>query len=180
MVVDPDRPVPLWSLSDKGRLRMEQFTASDEASTIGEIWASEETKAREAADILAARLGLAVNIDIALGENDRSATGFRPPDQFEKLADAFFADPEASVEGWETAAAAQARILGAVDAILARPRKGGDLAIIAHGGVGTLLLCAFLGEAISRERDQPHQGCCWAFDLTSRAVLHGWRTIAPR
>lgn len=36
-------------------------------------------------------------------ENDRSSTGFLPPEEFEVVADAFFAQPGVSVRGWETA-----------------------------------------------------------------------------
>ena len=38
-----------------------------------------------------------------IGENDRSATGFVPAEEFEALADTFFADPHTSIRGWERA-----------------------------------------------------------------------------
>ena len=43
----------------------------------------------------------------SLHENDRSATGYLPPNQFEAMADRFFAEPQASVLGWERAVDAQ-------------------------------------------------------------------------
>lgn len=64
------------------------------------VWSSAEAKAIEAAGILAARLGVGVNVDEDLGENDRTATGFLPPDEFETVVDAFFAEPEKSIRGW--------------------------------------------------------------------------------
>jgi broad specificity phosphatase PhoE len=180
VLVDPNTDVTLWRLSPHGIERMRSFVASDAVAAIDEVWSSTETKAIEAAGLLAARFGLPVHLDPDLGENDRSATGFVPPDQFERLADEFFARPAASVRGWETAQAAQARIVAALNKILERRSGTGDLAIVAHGGVGTLLLCSLLGAPISRERDQPFQGHYWAFDPATAQVVHEWRAVAPR
>jgi hypothetical protein len=52
-----------------------------------------------------------------LGENDRSATGFLPPEEFERVADEFFGSPEKSARGWERAGDAQVRIVRAVEGI---------------------------------------------------------------
>lgn len=179
VVVDPARPVPRWHLSDTGIRRMRHFAGNAAVVGITAIWASAETKAIEAAGILAGRLGLSVQVAADLGENDRSATGFLPPPEFEAMADAFFASPHESVRGWERAVDAQARIAGAVSRILAT-HSGGDLAIVAHGGVGTLLLSLWRGEPISRAADQPFQGHVWRASLPDRTILHGWQPIAPR
>ena len=176
--VDPAMPVPLWSLSEVGAARMRAFAESPLAQGLASVWASEEAKAVEAAQILADRLVLPVRLQAALHENDRSATGFLPPEEFQRTADAFFAQPERSIRGWETAAHAQDRIAAAVQEVLAQS-PAGDIAIIAHGGVGTLLLCRMLGIAINRREDQPFQGCCWAFEIATRHVLHRWRSITP-
>jgi broad specificity phosphatase PhoE len=55
----------------------------------------------------------------------------------------------------------------------------GDVAIVAHGGTGTLLLCHLLGVPISRDQDQPptNGGNYFAFDLLTFRLLHGWRSI---
>lgn len=179
VIVDPATPTPLWGLSAVGARRMRQFAASPEMRALDAVWSSEETKAVEAADLLAAPQGLVVRRRPDLGENDRSATGYLPPSDFEAMADAFFSRPAESVRGWERAVDAQARMVGSVEAIL-RDFSGDRLAIVAHGAVGTLLLCHLLGEPISRAADQPFQGCHWTFDIDSRRVLHRWRSIAPR
>ncbi|HEY1751996.1 MAG TPA: histidine phosphatase family protein [Caulobacteraceae bacterium] len=178
--IDAAIPVTRWRLSERGVQRMAAFVTCDVVAGVGEVWASGETKAIQAAELLATRFGLPVHIHAGLDENDRSATGFLPPPEFEPVANAFFARPDESVRCWETAAAAQHRILGAVADILTARGGAGDLAIVAHGAVGTLLLCAFRGLPIARIHDQPHQGCYWAFDETTRQVVHGWRPIAPR
>jgi broad specificity phosphatase PhoE len=177
--MDPGRDVRRWTLSSHGVARMRTFVASEAASAVGEVWASPETKAFEAAGLLAARHDLPVHVHADLGENDRSATGFVPPDEFDKLANAFFAHPDQSVRGWETAVDAQARIRRAVTSLCSERKINGDLAIVAHGGVGALLLADFLGVPISRDLDQPSQGHYWAFDPETLRVIHGWTPIAP-
>lgn len=179
VAVDPALPVPLWGLSDKGRARMQAFAETPQLAGVRSVWSSAETKAVEAAAILGERLGLAPRVEDALHENDRSATGFLPPPEFERMADAFFARPQESVRGWERAVDAQARVAAAVERVLAAAPPG-DVAIVAHGGVGTLLLCKLLGEPISRSRDQPFQGHVFSFDRQSRTVQATWRPIAPR
>lgn len=181
VVVDPAVPVPRWRLSGRGAARMRRFAAEDPAlARLGAVWSSEETKAVEAAEILAARSGLPVRRHPDLGENDRSATGYLPPAEFERLADAFFARPTESIRGWERAVDAQARIAAAVDQILAgHPPGAGDVALVCHGGVGTLLLCRVLGVPIARALDQPGQGHVWAFEVATGRVLHRWRSITP-
>ena len=179
VVVDADTPVPQWHLSDRGVHRMRAFASQANLSRLSAVWASPETKAIEAAGILAGRWGLPVGVHHELHENDRIATGFLPPTEFDRMADAFFVRPEESVRGWERAADAQARVVAAVDDIL-RSFSGEDIAFVAHGGVGTLLLCKYLGVPITRNVDQSFQGHVWAFEVATRRVIHEWRPIAPR
>ena len=94
------------------------------------------------------------------------------------MADRFFAEPEETVRGWASAASEQRRIVSAVEAILAEPSSGdGDVLIVSHGGVGTLLMCALLNVPISRALDQPGQGCWYRFDRDTRQVHHRWRWL---
>lgn len=178
VVVDPGRPVPLWRLSAKGIERMRAFAATAEVRNVRVVWASQETKAIEAAGILAGALGIGVAVHPGLHENDRRATGFLPPAEFARVADEFFARPEESVRGWERAVDAQERVRAAFEAIAATD-AGGDIAIVAHGGVGTLLWCHLANRPIGREHDQPFQGHYWSYRRDSRAIS-GWRPIAPR
>lgn len=179
VTVDPAVPVPDWGLSDVGRARMVDFAAGPVAQGARAIWASPEAKAAQAAAILAQARNLPVQTDPDLVENDRSATGFLPPPDFERAADAFFARPADSYRGWETARDAQARILRATRRIVARQGPS-DLVIVAHGAVGTLLYCALAGLPIDRRHDQPFQGHYWTAPLPGLEPAHGWRPIAPR
>jgi broad specificity phosphatase PhoE len=71
--------------------------------------------------------------------------------------DAFFARPEESVRGWERVVDAQARVAAAVDDIL-QGFSGESTGLVAHGGVGSLLLCNYLGIPTTRTADQPFLG----------------------
>ncbi|MBB6306788.1 histidine phosphatase family protein [Xanthobacter tagetidis] len=174
--VDPAVPVPDWGLSDIGRARTRAFAAQPGLKAFRRVVASTEVKAKEAAQIIAAALGLAVDVRDGLHENDRSATGYLPEPEFQAVADAFFANPDESVRGWERARDAQARIVGAVEAALAAA-PGEPTLFVGHGGVGTLLLCHLTGYPIARVHDQPPVGGgCW-YAAGAGAPPRGWRTM---
>jgi len=180
VVVDPAVPVPRWPLSERGRERMHLALAQPWVEGIRAVHSSCEQKAIDGATILAAYLDLPVHTHAELGEIDRSATGYLPQPEFEAVADAFFARPLESVRGWERAIDAQARILVAIEYVLASPRPAGDIAIVSHGAVGGVLLCALSSVPISRAHDQPRNppgGWHFAFDADTRGLLHGWQRI---
>jgi hypothetical protein len=68
------------------------------------------------------------------------------------------------------------RVIDAIETVLARSPDG-DVAIVSHGGVGTLLLCRLKATAIHRAEDQPGQGHWFAFDRDTRAVQRGWTAL---
>ncbi|WP_425053696.1 histidine phosphatase family protein [Psychromarinibacter sp. S121] len=176
--IDPDVPVPDWGLTDRGAARHGRHAQTLDTGPDA-IWCSTERKAIEAANIYAGALNLPVQMDPELGENDRSATGFMPKEQFERAADAFFAHPDESYRGWETARAAQSRIVAALARVCATDAR--RPLIVAHGGVGALLLCHLKGVAIDRAEDQPGGagGNAYRFTWPEKRLLHGWRDIAP-
>lgn len=177
VLVDAGVPVPEWGLSDIGRARAVAMLDQPWVGSIRRVVSSAERKAMETAEILAMHLRLSVEVRQRMHENDRSATGFLPPPEFEAVADQFFANPRTSIRGWERAIDAQHRIVSEVDAVLAT-RETGDLAVVGHGGVGTLLLLSLSGREISREADQPPGGGNYfAYDIGARQVIHGWRPI---
>ena len=181
VVMDPTVPVPDWPLSEKGRARHVAFAGDPALARVSAIVGSRERKARDAAELHAASLGLRPRAVTALHENDRSATGYLPPPEFEAVADAFFAAPDRSIRGWETARAAQARVVAAIRTIrdLRDADAEGDVLIVAHGGIGALLRCDLLKVDITRREDQPGTGggCWFAFDLAGWSDPTGWRAI---
>ena len=172
VVVDPATPVVDWSLSAAGRARARRLTTASWVLGLERVVCSAERKARETAGLLAVARALPCTVDDELGENDRSATGFLSPAEFEAVADAFFAAPQESVRGWEPAAVAQQRVLRAVRRHVAGDPNG--VAFVAHGAVGTLLYCDLAGVAVDRRHDQPGQGSYFAFDAVRWAPLHPW------
>ena len=179
VVVDPDLPIPRWPLSERGRARMRQSLAQPWIPSIGAVYSSSEQKALDGALILAQHLKLPITTVEALGENDRSSTGFLPPAEFEQMADRFFAEPASSVRGWERACDAQARIVRAVLDIVLSDDSDGVIAIVSHGAVGTLLYCYLTGQPIDRRWDQPANGGgnCFGFTLAPDSVDGWWRAI---
>jgi broad specificity phosphatase PhoE len=176
--IDADVPVPKWGLSDVGRARAEQAAQADWAKRLGRIIASDETKAIETAEILAEAAGVTVEIAADTHENDRSATGFLPPPEFEKAADWFFAHPAESFRGWERAVDAQSRIVSAFNRILADHDHNIPIAFVGHGGVGTLLKCHLAKRPISRDRDQPGGGGnLYCFSLADLTISCDWTPI---
>lgn len=180
VVIDPAVAITEWPLSELGRMRMVKACVQPWVPTLSAVYSSAERKALVGAEILAAASGLPVTVRADLGENDRTATGYLPPAEFEALADRFFAEPERSVRGWGRAVDEQARIVAAVEAAIAEAAGTGGIAVVSHGAVGALLLAHLLGASISRRFDQPVTGGgnVFAFDAGSRAVLHAWRPIA--
>ena len=178
MAIGPATPVPEWRLSERGLSRMRAMLTQPWVAGIRHVACSTERKAIDGAEILAAHLGLVPVPRQDLGENDRGATGYLPKAEFEATADAFFAQPEVSVRGWERAVDAQRRIVAAVRAVLAEAPPG-DVAIVSHGGVGALLSCHLRGAPISRAADQPagSSGHVLAFDRDDWGMRHDWRPI---
>ena len=175
--IDPVIPVPSWGLSEVGRARTDAIAGTGQLSATTQIICSGERKAIETAEIIAAKLNVDVEVRQAMHENDRSATGFLITEEFEAVANAFFAQPDVSIRGWERAIDAQLRIVREVEHVLARNRPG-DVLFVGHGGVGTLLYCHCSGVAIARRHDQPAGGgYFFAFSRDGRRVQHSWRRL---
>lgn len=118
--IDPAVPVPSWGLSGVGRARSEMLANAGWLSGTTQIISSGERKSIETAEIIAAKWNVTVEVRQAMHENGRSATGFLLPDEFETVANQFFARPLVSIRGWERAVDAQRRIVREVEHVLAR------------------------------------------------------------
>jgi broad specificity phosphatase PhoE len=138
--IDPAVPVPSWGLSDVGRTRTQTLANTGWPSGTTQIISSGERKAIETAEIIGGELNVTVEVREAMHENDRSATGFLPPNEFETVANQFFAHPLVSIQGWERAIDAQLRIVREVELrpsskssgrrALRRPRRRRNLAVL--------------------------------------------------
>jgi broad specificity phosphatase PhoE len=117
----------------------------------------------------ATRYGLTWRPVATLGEVDRRA--YVAPDQatYEAAVAAFFARPEASPYGWETAAAALSRFRTALEGLLARHAPEESLAVVSHGLVLSLYEAHLRGEPPSLERWRALPFC--AIAAVERALL---------
>jgi broad specificity phosphatase PhoE len=175
--IDPAVAVPKWGLSETGAARARLAATRPWARQLGRIISSDETKAIETAALVAAG-GLSVEVIEGMHENDRSATGFLAPPEFEKAADWFFANPTASFHGWERAIDAQARNVSKVEEVLRQHDPKVPVAFVGHGGVGTLLKCHLEKRPIARQGDQPAGGGnLFCFRLADRALSCDWTPI---
>ena len=179
VVIDPAVPITDWPLSPRGRTRMAALASAPWIWGLSALYCSTERKARDGAAILSGLCGLTPVEREDLSENDRSSTGYLPPEEFQATADAFFAEPDVSTRGWARAVDEQARIVAALEAVMAQAT--GAVAVVSHGAVGALALAHYLGEPISRALDQPGTagGNFFALSIPRRAVLHGWRPVDP-
>jgi broad specificity phosphatase PhoE len=158
---------------------MQRLLRRDWLRQVEAIYCSTEQKAIDGATLLSEATGIPFQAVAELGENDRSATGYLPPAEFDATVEAFFARPGESVRGWERAEAAQARIVGAVTRITCMAPGSGPLAVVSHGGVGALLLCHLTGQPISRTAEQPGRsgGNYFLCHMPENTLIHGWRPI---
>ncbi|WP_439599751.1 histidine phosphatase family protein [Devosia sp.] len=179
VVIDPNVATPRWGLSSVGRARAERFANHVLVRGLTRLVSSTETKALELAAVLAAGCGAPVDSGDKFDENDRRSTGFVPSARFEALADAMFAHPDESAEGWETARDAQHRVVGAFNEVLAGHDATKPIGFTGHGAVGTLLKCHLGGLKIARSEDQrrighPGGGNVFVVRLSDRKLMTDW------
>jgi broad specificity phosphatase PhoE len=179
--VDPAIPVRDWHLSDEGRARLLRVVSTPWVSRVTRVVASSEYRTIETAHIFAARRNLPVEVNSQLDEGARPLFEFLSVMDLDKTVDAFFQKPQESPRpGWETAGDLQRRAVAGIDAMVEAKSDDGDLLIIGHGRIGTVLLCHLAGLPISRDHFQPTPGGnLFAFDHLSRKVLFRWRIVAP-
>jgi broad specificity phosphatase PhoE len=180
VVIDPEVPVPRWKLSEVGRARMARFARDLAGRGVTAVWSSDERKATDGAEVLSSALGVPHRVDAALGENDRSSTGYLAGQEFWDVVELFFSEPDESVRGWETARAAQTRIVDAMRRVAQTEPSRGLVVVVSHGGVGRLLTAHLQGVAIGRESRPEHPGGgCWIeIDRDALRLVEGWRSIA--
>lgn len=171
VVIDPETEIDQWNLSEKGITRTKNLATYDFWPSVQHIFTSTENKAIETGDILSSTLDIPVRTFPNLHENDRSATGYLPLKEFNEAVYQFFSCPKESFQGWERAIDAQRRIVDAVDLLSEQYPDLDTIAIIGHGGTGTLLRCELAGLPIDRKHCQKEVGALMQFDLEHRSVV---------
>jgi broad specificity phosphatase PhoE len=143
------------------------------AMRIGRVIASPLARARESADIVAAGLGLPVEMDAGLCEVNFGVWAGRCYDELIPTAEYqhYRADPLRNAPpGGETIGAVQARGLAAIERALAT-RDGSRVLIVSHGDLIRSLLCHLLGLELARYRRlRVDNGSISAADIRDESV----------
>ena len=107
------------------------------------VFTSDEPKAIETAQIVAAALGVGHEVAADLQEHDRSNVPQMPTREFISSVALFFKKPGELVLGRETAEQARRRVTVGIDRILTA-HEGRDVAVVTHGTVLALYLAPLL------------------------------------
>ena len=146
-VKDPERPSHEWELSEAGREQAIKLAKGLEASGLSFdlVCTSNEPKAEETGQIIAAELDRPMQVVADLHEHDRSNVPVMPTREFISSVALFFREKDRLVLGRETARDAKARIARAIETLM-REHDGKDIAIVTHGTVLSLFAADFLNE----------------------------------
>jgi broad specificity phosphatase PhoE len=133
-------PASQWHLSGEGRRRCRRLAGQLALHDLAAIVTSQEPKATETGQIVADMLGLRLEIAAGLHEHERGVVGdMGSQEQFQAQVTLFFSRPGELVMGYETADQAHTRFQAAVARVVEQHRTG-NLAIVSHGTVLTLLI----------------------------------------
>ncbi len=141
--INPTQPANKWPLSKDGRSLARQLAPKIAAHSPSWIVASEEQKARDTGQIIAAELGVPWQTAPDLHEHDRHGAPFYDSrEQFLNIVAEVFANPDELIFGNETAVQARERFDTAVHHLItAYPTD--TLVIATHGTVLTLFLAHY-------------------------------------
>jgi len=137
-----------WRLSAEGRRRCDPLAdALAVYAPSGAISSSDEPKAVETAEPVAARLGLTTDIDADLGEHRRGAKRLLDESEWQAAIARLFAYPDRLEYGEETGDQARLRFETAIRRALAThgATSSGACVCVCHGSVIALFTAAFAG-----------------------------------
>src|SRR5262245_49709663 len=119
---DPDRPAHEWELSEDGRTQAVRLAKELQTANfaIDVVATSDEPKAEETAQIIAAEFDRPMQVVKELAEHDRSNVPVMPTREFISSVAQFFGEPNRLVLGRETARDAKTRIARAIEQIIDR------------------------------------------------------------
>ncbi len=142
--IEPERPASAWKLDEVGRRRSELLATRLRDFSPAVIWSSEEPKAVETAEIVAAAFGVPVRTADGLEEHHRDGVPYFPTqDEFEAAVEQLFEKPDEPVLGTETAEQSLARFTAAIDKVTAAGQV--DNVVVTHGTVMTLYAAGVAG-----------------------------------
>ena len=139
--IDPNLDAREWQLSAEGRRRCDGLADQLASYPPTSFVSSDEPKAIQTAEIIAAKFNRSNTITSGLHEHDRRNTPFLANKQdFEAAIAEFFDRPAQRVYGNETAYQALERFSAAIQKICATAE--GNIVVVSHGTVITLFVAA--------------------------------------
>jgi 2,3-bisphosphoglycerate-dependent phosphoglycerate mutase len=169
--IDKDRPARAWRLSGEGKARARRLADVLKSHGFDFIATSNEPKAVETAQILAAPYRLKPLVIAGLHEHERStAAPYLSQPDFEAVVRELFEKPDIPVFGNETANQAHERFSGAVHSILS-DNKNSKIAIVTHGTVISLFVSRLTGKSGFQIWSQLGLPCFVVLDLQSKELI---------
>jgi broad specificity phosphatase PhoE len=146
-VKDPSRASHEWELSEEGRTQAIKLASELQSQNlaIDLVCTSDEPKAQETGQIIAAEFDRPLSVVKELAEHDRSNVPVMATRDFISSVAQFFKEPNRLVLGRETARDAKARITRAIEQIMSE-HGGKNVAIVSHGTVISLFAAELLNE----------------------------------
>ena len=140
VLVEPEVTAARWRLSENGRFLSHQLADQLRPYRPTRFITSDEAKAVETGQIMAAQLGLPCTVGADLHEHNRAGLPFfEDQDAWKTAVSHFFAQPDQPVLGEETAVQARQRLEQAI-ARLQQQYPDDRLAMVSHGRILTAFI----------------------------------------
>ena len=140
VLVEPEVAAARWRLSENGRFLSHQLADQLRPYAPTRFITSDEAKAVETGQIMAAQLGLPCTVEADLHEHNRAGLPFfEDKDAWKTAVSHFFAQPDQPVLGEETAVQARQRLEQAI-ARLQQQYPDDRLALVSHGRILTAFI----------------------------------------
>lgn len=163
-----------WTLSEKGREDAKRLLELPFWNSVDLLYSSTEHKAIEVAEMLVSKFGFPYQSFSEFGEADRTAKPFLPFEEYMKAIAQAYAEPTQNHLGWESHADMQKRNADKLGEIIAE-NPGKTIAIIGHGGAGTVLKCFIKKSPIQFSEDPKQTGCYFIADWDNRTITTDWQ-----
>jgi broad specificity phosphatase PhoE len=178
VVIDPQVPVPDWGLNPRGAARHAALagTWNRTRPAPDAVWSAPSARRATAPRILAGAFGLTARTDADLGENDRSATGFIPEPEFSGVADS---SSPIRTRAFAAGNARATRRRGSWRRwrVVAKTQGTGEIAIVTHGAVSTLLALRAARSSDRRNLGPGIAGGGGICAVDGTGLRRGWRAI---
>ena len=138
--MDPDVMASDWELASDGEASILAILDSVEASRLERIVTSQEVKAKQTGELLAAHLGLPLETRPGLEEHHRGQADFLNEAGFKAALASFFSWPNEVVFGEESAAMSFNRFAAAIREMMNETNH--DELVVSHGRVISLFVAS--------------------------------------